>query len=41
MSKYFPKPRPLGRNVKVVLDLYNYVTNGDLKKTAGVDTSKY
>ena len=32
MSEYFPKPRPLGGNVKVQLDLSNYATKADLKK---------
>ena len=41
MSEYFPKPRPLGGNVKVQLDLSNYATKADLKKAAGVDTSKF
>ena len=41
MSKYFPKPRPLGENVKFELDLSNYATKADLKNAAGVDTSKF
>ena len=41
MSEYFPKPRPLGGNVKVQLDLSNYATKADLKKAAGVDTLKF
>ena len=41
MSEYFPKPTRLGGNVKVELDLSNYATKGDLKKSAGVDTSKF
>ena len=28
-----------GANLKVKLDLFNYVTKADLKSTAGVDTS--
>ena len=31
MSEYFPKPKPLRRNVKVELDLSNYATKVDLK----------
>ena len=41
MSKYFPKPRPFGGNVKVELYLYNYVTKTDLKNASGADTSKF
>ena len=37
-SNYFPKPKSLGRNVKVELDLTNYGTKADLKDGAGVDT---
>ena len=29
MSKYFAKPRPLGGNIKVVLDLSHYATKAD------------
>ena len=29
MSEYFPKPKSLGANVKVELDLSNYATNAD------------
>ena len=38
MSEYFPKPKPLGRNVKVELDLFNYATKADLKNATGADT---
>ena len=31
MSEYFPKPKSLGENVKVELDLSNYATKADLK----------
>ena len=31
MSEYFPKPKSLGANVKVKLDLSNYATQLDLK----------
>ena len=40
MSEYLPKPTRLGGNGKVELDLSNYATKGDLKKSAGLDTSK-
>ena len=36
MSEYFPKPKSLGSNVKVELDLSNYVTKVDLKNATGV-----
>ena len=38
MSKYFPKPKSFGENVKVELDLFSYVTKADLKNGAGADT---
>ena len=41
MSKYFPKPRSLGKNVKVVLGLYNYSAKSDLKNATDVDTSDF
>ena len=31
-SEYFPKPKSLGTNVKIELDLSNYATKADLKK---------
>ena len=37
-SNYFPKPKSLGGNVKLELDLTNYATKADLKDEAGVDT---
>ena len=37
MSEYFPKPKSLGANVKVELDLSNYATKADLKNATGVD----
>ena len=40
MREYFPKAKSLGRNVKVELDLSNYATKADLKKSTSVDTSK-
>ena len=36
MSEYFPKPKSLGGRVKVELDLSNYTTKADLKKTSGL-----
>ena len=36
MSEYFRKPKSLGGKVKVDLDLSNYVTKADLKKTQQV-----
>ena len=41
MSEYFAKPKSLGANVKVELDLSNYATKSDLKNSTGVDTSKF
>ena len=41
MSEYFPKPKSLGANVKVELDLSNYATKADLKNATGVDTLKF
>ena len=41
MSEYFPKPKYLGANVKVELDLPNYATKTDLKNATGVDTSSF
>ena len=41
MSEYFPKPKSLGANVKVELDVSNYATKSDLQNTAGVDTSDF
>ena len=32
MSDFFPKPKSLGANVKVELDLPHYTTKADLKK---------
>ena len=40
MSEYFPKPNSLGGNVKLKLDLSNYVTKTDLKHATGVDTKR-
>ena len=41
MSQYFPKPKSLGANVKVELDLSNYATKTGLKNATGVDTSSF
>ena len=41
MSEYFPKLKSLGENVKIELDISNYVTKAYLKNAAGVDTSKF
>ena len=38
MCDFFPKGKSLGANLKVKLDLSNYVTKSDLKNAAGVDT---
>ena len=34
MSKYFSEPKSSGRRVKVKLDLPNYATKSDLKKSS-------
>ena len=41
MSEYFPKLKSLGANMKVELDLANYVTNADLKNLTGVGAWKF
>ena len=41
MSENFPKPKPLGTNVKIELDLSSHVTKTDLKFATGVDTSYF
>ena len=41
MNEYFLKPKSLGANVKVELDLSNYATKGDLKNATGVNTSDF
>ena len=38
MCEYFPKPKFLGTNVKIELDLSNYATKADLKNITGIDT---
>ena len=41
MSEYFPKPKYLGANVEVELDLSNYATKLDLENARSVDTSDF
>ena len=41
MNEYFPKPKSLGANVKVELDLSSYATKADLKNAIGVDTTSF
>ena len=41
MSRYFPKLRDFGWNVKDKLHLSNYTTIADLENATGVDTSKF
>ena len=41
MSEYFPKPKLLGANVKMELDLSNFVAKADLKNVAGVNRSYF
>ena len=41
MSKYFPKLKSLGENVKIKLDLSSYATKANLKNRAGVDTQDF
>ena len=38
MSKYFPRLKPLVREVELELDLSNYATKADLKSATGVET---
>ena len=38
MSKYFPKPKLLGGNIKIELDFSYFATKSNLKNSAGVDT---
>ena len=40
MSKYFPKPKSSGENVKVELYLSHFPTKGDLKNATGVDRNR-
>ena len=41
MSIYFPKPKYLGANLKVVLDLSNYAAKSYLINVTGVDVSSF
>ena len=41
MSEYFLELKSVEGRVKGELDLSNYVTKGDFKNVAGVDTSKF
>ena len=41
MSEYFPEPESLGINVKVEVNLSNYVTKAVLKDATGIDTSHF
>ena len=41
MSECFPKPKSLGANVKVELDLSNYATKAELKYATSVNTSDF
>ena len=41
MIENFPKPKPLGENVKIELVLFNYSTKAELKNARGVDTSEF
>ena len=41
MSEYFLKPKSLGANAKVELDLPTYATKADLKNAPGVNTTDF
>ena len=41
MIQYFPPYRSSGRNIKVELDLSNYVTKTDLKNVTHVDVNSF
>ena len=41
MNEYFPKPKTLGGNLKVELDLSYYMTKADWKNATGVDTLNF
>ena len=41
MSKYFSKPKSLGRDMKVEWDLSNYATKANLRNVSGVDRSNF
>ena len=41
MSEYFRKPKSLGKNEKVELNLSYYATKPNLKNATGIDTSTF
>ena len=41
MSKYLPKPKALGANATVDLDLSYYATKADLKNATRFDTCEF
>ena len=41
MSQYFPKPFKNFRDIRVRVDLSNYVTKADIKNIAHVHTSNF
>ena len=41
MSEYFAKPKSVGANVKVELDLYKYATKLYLKSATDIDISYF
>ena len=41
MSEYFLKPKSVGENVKIQLNLSDYATKEDLKNATDVGTSKF
>ena len=41
MSQYFPPYRNFRKNINVKVDLSNCATKGDLKDSAGIDTSNF
>ena len=41
MSEYFPKPQSHEENIKVKIDLSNYVTKEDIKNITHVETSGF
>ena len=41
MSEFFRKPKSLGVNVIVALDLFDYAAKADLNNEIGVDTSGF
>ena len=41
MRDYFPKPKSLGENIKVELDLSSHATKANLQNGTGVDTSDF